>query len=152
MRTLKMSSAAKSQKSLFLGIFVLLAFGVAPIAANDVVFLHGQVQMPDGSAPGHAVTIQLSCRGAQPVRQTEANKKGSYFLKVERDEFNHIARTLPASATVFNEGGATAGPCSLVASMPGFESSSIELSGFTINKDLTLPKIVLKPRADAGKK
>lgn len=125
---------------------------IAPLAANDVVFLHGQVQMADGSAPGKSVTIQLSCKGLQPSRQTEANKKGSYYLKVERDEFNHIARTLPAAAMDFNSGGVISAACSLVGSLPGYESSAIDLAGFTIDKDLALPKIILKPKAGgAGK-
>jgi hypothetical protein len=126
-------------------------FLAIPLAANDVVFLHGEVQMQDGSAPGRSVDIQLSCAGMRPSRQTEANKKGSFYLKVERDEFNHIARTLPAAATDFTEGGGITANCSLVGSLPGFESSGIDLAGFVINKDLTLPKIILKPKAPEGK-
>jgi hypothetical protein len=40
------------------------------------------------------------------------------------------------------------GPCMLVASMKGYESSSINLGEFTIGKDMKLPGLVLKPKAD----
>jgi hypothetical protein len=116
---------------------------VLPLAANDVIFLHGQVEMADGSAPGKSVEIQLACGGAEPVRQTTTNKKGAYNLRVERDEFNHIARALPA--TTMDVGGAAAsGSCLLLAALKGYHSNRIDLSNYTIGQDLTLPKLVLK--------
>lgn len=125
--------------------FVLLATGLL-LSANDMIFLHGQVQMADGTAPGRSVTIQVSCGGAEPTRQTTTNKKGQYNLKVERDEFNHVARPLPATAMDLSD-RQVSGPCLLLAALPGFESNRIDLSNFTIGKDLGLPKLVLKPGA-----
>jgi tetratricopeptide (TPR) repeat protein len=116
-----------------------------PLAANDVVFLHGQVRMEDGSPPGKSVSIVLRCRGAEPVRQTNAGKNGSFFLKVERDEFSHVARALPATTTDVGNAGLS-GNCVIAADLKGYESTSIDLSNFTIPKDLALPKLILKPQ------
>src|SRR5690349_4932243 len=124
-------------------LLILLAL---PLAANDIVYLEGHVKMQDGSAPGRAVEIELSCKGADPVRQTNAGKNGKYFLKVERDEFNHVARALPATATDVGGSITTAGNCAVVAKLEGYESSSIDLSNFTIGKDLKLPDLVLRSR------
>jgi hypothetical protein len=125
---------------------MLLAY---PVAANDVVFLHGQVRMEDGSPPGKSVSIVLRCRGADPVRQTNAGKNGSFYLKVERDEFNHVARALPATTTDVGNAGLS-GNCAIVADLKGYESTSIDLSNFTIPKDLALPKLILKPQGRGG--
>jgi hypothetical protein len=113
-----------------------------PLAAADVVFLHGLVEMPDGAQPGKSVEIKLSCGGAEPVRQTVTDKKGGYNLRVERDEFNHVLRALPATST---DMGAPAGPCSVLAVLKGYDSNRIDLGSYTIPQDLSLPKLVLKP-------
>lgn len=117
---------------------------VLPLAANDVVFLHGQVTMEDGSAPGKSVSIVLRCNGVDPVRQTNTGKNGKYYLKVERDEFNHVARALPTTTTDVGDAG-LAGSCELGADLKGYDSSAISFSNYTIGKDLALPKLVLKP-------
>lgn len=122
-------------------VTVLLA---AVLCANDVVFLHGRVTMEDGSAPGKSVSIVLRCQGADPVRQTNAGKNGSFYLKVERDEFNHVARALPTTTTSVGDAG-MAGACAVAADLKGYDSNSIDLATFTIPKDLTLPKLILKP-------
>jgi hypothetical protein len=111
--------------------------------ANDVIFLHGQVRLQGGASPDRSVEIQMSCKGGDhPVRQTMTNKKGEFFLKVERDEFNHVARALPAVSTdIRNE--PLAGSCQVVAALSGYTSSGVDLSTFTINKDLKLPELVL---------
>lgn len=123
-------------------VTVLFAVG---LCANDVVFLHGRVTFEDGSAPGKSVSIVLRCQGADPVRQTNSNKNGNFYLKVERDEFNHVARALPSTTTSVGDAG-MAGNCAVAADLKGYDSSSIDLATFTIGKDLALPKLVLKPR------
>jgi hypothetical protein len=65
---------------------VLLAALAAPLAANDIVYLHGKVQLADGSKPGRSAIIQLSCKGSDPVRLTNSGKNGSYFIKVARQK------------------------------------------------------------------
>jgi len=121
---------------------VLLLLG-GPALGNDIVFLGGQVHLKDGSAPGKAVEIKLDCKGADhAVRQTVTDKKGKFNLKVERDEFDHVARALPATETDIG-GDALAGSCSVIAVLPGFTSSSIPLGSLKIGKDLRLPDLVL---------
>jgi hypothetical protein len=115
------------------------------LSANDIVYLQGQVKMEDGSAPGKSVEIALQCPGADPMRQTNAGKNGKFFLKVERDDFNHVARALPATATDVGS-GAGAGACEVVAQLAGYDSTSIDLAKFTIGKDLKLPALVLKAK------
>jgi hypothetical protein len=122
--------------------------GVAPLAANDVIFLEGRIQLPDGGAVNRAADIRLTCKGAEPSRQTTTGKNGKFFLKVERDEFNHIARLMSTTtAREFNDGSIATNSCSIEAVLPGYESSTVDLSGFVITKDLRLPEIVLKPKA-----
>jgi hypothetical protein len=113
--------------------------------ANDIVYLQGRVKMQDGSAPGRSVEIALDCKGSDPVRQTVTGKNGKYYLKVERDDFNHVARALPATMTDVG-GGTEAGNCAIAGKLAGHESSSIDLSTFTIGKDLKLPDLILRPR------
>ncbi|HLK69505.1 MAG TPA: hypothetical protein VKU19_39015 [Bryobacteraceae bacterium] len=114
--------------------------------ATDVTYLNGQVHMQGGAAPGHSVEIKMSCPGAAPVRQTTTNKKGGYFLKVERDEFNHVARALPSTSMDVND-QPMAGSCRLIAVLAGYQSSEINLNTFTIGKDLKLPELILTPDA-----
>jgi hypothetical protein len=120
-----------------------LLLAAAPLFANDIVYLGGRVRLADGAAPGRSVEIQLSCKGADhAIRQAMTNKKGNFYLKVERDEFNHVARALPTTAMdVQND--AMAGSCKVVAALAGYTSSSIDLVTFTIGKDLKLPDLVL---------
>jgi len=126
-------------------LWMLLALA-APLIANDVVYLQGKVTLEDGSAPGKSSVIALKCPGADPVRQTNAGKNGKFYLKVERDDFNHVARALPATATDVG-GGSEAGACMVVAQIDGYESTGIDLAKFTIGKDLKLPPLVVKPKA-----
>src|SRR5580698_4559684 len=121
-----------------------------PLAAIDTVYLRGQVKLADGSAPGHSVDIQMNCKGSDPIRMVTTDKKGVFNLKAERDDFNHIARALPTSAMAMSSDSSTSytGPCVLIGSMKGYDSSIINLGEFTIGKDLKLPDLVLKPKAD----
>ena len=129
------------------GLAVWLSLMALPLAANDIVYLQGLVRMHDGAAPGKSAEILLQCPGADPVRQTTAGKNGKFYLKVERDDFNHVARALPSTATDVG-GGSEAGNCSIAAALKGYESSSIDLASFVIGKDLKLPPITLKAKAD----
>lgn len=125
--------------------FLLLLVSL-PVSANDVVYLHGKVQTADGGAPGQSAVIELSCRGSDPVRLTNSGKNGSFYIKVERDDFNHVARSLPATATDFSSATTLSGPCVLRADAKGFESSTVDFTNFTIGKDLQIPPISLKKK------
>ena len=128
---------------------VWLAVMAVPVGANDVVYLQGLVRMQDGAAPGKSAEIVLLCPGAEPARQTTAGKNGKFYLKVERDDFNHVARALPSTATDMG-GGTDAGNCSIGAQLKGYDSSRIDLGSFTIGKDLKLPPLTLKPAQGGG--
>ena len=130
-----------------LGRLSVAVLAMAPaLLANDIVYLNGHVSLQSGGAPGHEVEIKLACPGSDPVRQTMTNKKGRFFLKVERDEFNHIARALPSTAMDIGSGSLT-GACRLIAVLRGYESSQIDLAAFTIGKDLKLPELILRPQS-----
>src|SRR5580704_4165557 len=106
---------------------IAAVLAVLPLAAVDTVYLRGQVKMADGSAPGHSVDVQMSCKGADPVRMVTTDKKGVFNLKAERDDFNHIARALPTSGMAMSDSSATTsytGPCVLQGSMKGYDSST----------------------------
>jgi hypothetical protein len=117
-----------------------------PASANDIVYLTGHVKMSDGSAPGRSVEIKLDCKGADhAVRQTVTDKKGLYHLRVERDEFDHVARALLASATDVGTPGGEVGACKVVAALAGYQSTSYDLGTLKIGKDLGVPELVLTP-------
>jgi hypothetical protein len=125
--------------------FLLVLLAASPLLAVDTVYLRGQVKRPDGSAPGKGVDIMLVCGGADPVRMLSTGKNGVFNLKAERDDFNHIARALPTTGMSLSEGTTYSGRCVLKAALKGYDSSSIDLSSFTIGKDLKLPDLVLSP-------
>jgi len=126
-------------------VLFLTAIAV-PMAANDIVYLHGKVQMEDGSSPGKSAVIQLACKGLDPVRLSNSGKNGSFYIKVERDDFNHVARSLPATTTDVGGGTAVSDQCALRAVASGYESSAVSFSNFTIGKDLQLPPITLRKK------
>ena len=124
----------------------IFTFGLS-LSANDIVFLRGRIVMADGSAPGRSAIVEVVCRGADPVKQTVAGKDGKFNWRVERDEFNHIARALPSTTVDMESGGVLSGACQLRANLMGYDSSGIDLGSYTIGNDLKLPDIVLKPKA-----
>jgi len=130
--------------------FLLLALvSGSYLLANDIVFLRGRLVLADGSAPGKSAIVEVDCRGADPVKQTVAGKDGKFNWRVERDEFNHIARALPTTTVDMGSGGVLTGACELRAVLKGYDSSAIDLRNFTIANDLKLPDIVLKPKTDS---
>jgi len=128
---------------------VAAVFLALPVRANDIVFLRGRVVNADGSAPGRSAVIELACRGVDPVKQTVSGKDGKFNWRVERDEFNHIARALPATTMDIGSGGVLSGACELRASLKGYDSSAIDLRNFTISNDLKLPDLVIKTKPAA---
>ena len=126
---------------------LLILIFAAAASANDVIYLGGRVRLADGTVPTRTVEIQLACVGGDhAVRQSVTDKKGEFNLKVERDEFNHVARALPTSSMDVGNQSAS-GSCRVIAALKGFTSSGIDLSTFTIGKVLKLPDLVLTPKA-----
>ncbi|MGA7241293.1 MAG: hypothetical protein WBY44_36765 [Bryobacteraceae bacterium] len=132
-------------------IVLLLLLAASPLLAVDTVYLRGQVKLPDGAAPGKGVDIMLVCGGADSVRMLSTGKNGVFNLKAERDDFNHIARALPTTGMALSDGATYTGRCVLKGVLKGYDSSSIDLSSFTIGKDLKLPDLVLSPKTAAHK-
>jgi hypothetical protein len=132
-------------------IFIAAALVSLPAFAVDTVYLRGQAKMPDGAAPGKGVDIMLVCGNSEPVRMLTTGKKGTFNLKVERDDFNHIARALPTTGMALSDGVSYSGKCVLKASLKGYDSSSIDLSSFTIGQDMKLPDLALSPKIEKGK-
>lgn len=131
--------------------YVLVVFAAAltafPMLAVDTVYLRGHVKLPNGAAPGKGVDIMLVCGGADSVRMLTTGKSGVYNLKVERDDFNHIARALPTTGMALGDSTTMSGPCVLKGALKGYDSSSIDLAKFTIGEDMKLPDLVLSPAA-----
>ena len=124
------------------GLAVAVALSAVRLWANDEVALQGQVKTADGSPLNKEAEIILVC-GSVQSRQTMANKSGKYFLKVERDEFNHIVRLLSTNTTEFSDGTLATAACSVHAKLNGYASSAIDLSKYVIGKDLKLPDLTL---------
>jgi hypothetical protein len=125
---------------------IALALCAIPLLAVDTVYLRGQVKMSAGAAPGKGVDIMLVCGNSDPVRMLTTGKNGVFNLKVERDDFNHIARALPTTGMALSDGASYSGPCVLKGALKGFDSSSIDLSKFTIGQDMKLPDLALSPK------
>ncbi len=119
--------------------------GAGCLHANDTVPLQGQVKMANGSAPNKEVEIQLAC-GSMRSRQVMTNKSGKYFLKVERDDFNHVVKLLSSTMREFSDGTIATASCSVNAALEGYTSNSIDLGTYVIGKDLKLPELILKPK------
>ena len=126
---------------------LLAAAAIPALHANDVIFLNGRARLQDGAVPAKSVEVQLSCVGADhDVRQSMTDKKGEFYLRVERDEFNHVARALPTTAMgVGNDMPGSA--CKVIGALKGYTSSTVDLASFTIGKDLRLPDLILTPVA-----
>jgi hypothetical protein len=120
----------------------IAVMGVGQMWANDTVFLQGQVKLADGAAPKKEAEIRLVC-GKIDSRQVMAGKNGKYFLKVERDDFNHVVRLVSTNTTEFSDGTLATAGCSVTAVLEGYRSSSIDLGSYVIGKDLKLPGLTL---------
>ena len=131
--------------------FAAAAMAALPLLAIDTVYLRGQVKMPDGAAPGKGVDIMLVCGSNDPVRMLTTGKNGVFNLKVERDDFNHIARAMPSTGMAMSDGASYSGRCVLKGALKGYDSSSIDLANFTIGQDMKLPDLELSPKAEKGK-
>jgi len=125
-----------------LGLVAAVAAFGTQAWANDIVYLQGKVKLADGSEPKKEAEIRLIC-GSESSRQVMAKKDGKFFLRVERDEFNHVVRLVSANTTEFSDGTLATAACSVNAVLAGYSSSSIDLGSFAIGKDLKLPDLTL---------
>ena len=116
---------------------------LAGIARGDqvLVVFHGKVMLEDGSPPGHLISIQRTCTGAQQSRLEGAAsaKTGEYIVRLYINEFGQAGGSL---GTLDAYGML---PCVLEATEKGFVSSRIDLTDRAILRNPRLPDIVLTP-------
>ena len=86
--------------------------------------------MEDGSAPDRGVGIERFCHDTGAQREALADKKGNYFWVMEIDPLSSRS-------------------CVLRASLEGYDSTVIDVSGFNWSTDPNLPPLVLR-RREAG--
>lgn len=123
--------------------FGLLFFLQAALAQDW--YLRGKVTMEDGSPPPKPVMIERVCSQGNPIREALTDKRGNYFFRALGKD------TLSAgdiSVHTFGQ-GASAGmvSCVLRASLSGYFSNTIDLSGRRAIDDPNLPPLVLRTRA-----
>jgi cytochrome c-type biogenesis protein CcmH/NrfG len=116
---------------LFLCVSVALFCSIQTASAEDrPLILTGKVQMEDGSPPPKPVGIQRICSDSQGKPGPITDKKGNWLWRLEVD---------PMRSRV----------CRLEATLPGYASSSIDISalnGFT-GTTKELPPLILVPTA-----
>ena len=114
-----------------------LALSVQPAYGTDLL-LHGKVVMEDGSPPGRSVSIERQCHGAIPALVTTTSRKGEFTWHVELSFFG-----IQSLGSGF---GFIGDVCYLKASLPGYESTRIELEMRKWSSDPTLPSLILTRR------
>lgn len=115
------------------GCIGILVCAALPGFATQVV-VHGKVTMQDGSVPKKPVTIERVCvDDLSEIREAITNAKGEYDLHVSLDgvSLDWLARV-----------------CSLRASLSGYYSTSVDLTGWKWYSDPNLPTIQLLSRSE----
>ncbi len=107
------------------GIVAGLILSISPAHAVAVLF-HGKVVMKDGSPPKGTVTIERYCLGSGAVMEASTDKTGTFLWRYEINPLTDRS-------------------CVLRASLKGYNSSTIEVAGFTWSSDPNLPPLVLTP-------
>ena len=92
--------------------------------------MRGKVVMEDGSTPNRTVGIERFCHDTGAQREAQTDKKGNYFWVMEIDPLSDRS-------------------CVLRASLDGYDSTVIDVSGFNWSTDPNLPPLVLR-RREAG--
>jgi tetratricopeptide (TPR) repeat protein len=120
------------------GIVAAFALSMPPAGATDLV-LHGKVVMEDGSPPGKAVSIERQCLGAEArALVSTTNRKGEFTWHVAVNSFG--VESLGSGFGFMGE------VCFLKATLPGYESTTIDLVERKWSSDPTLPPLVLARR------
>ena len=119
----------RTPPTLLSGVIFGLLLLILPAAANTLL-MRGKVVMEDGSPPTRTVGIERFCHdtGAQPVAQ--AGKNGAFLWVMQIDPMSNRA-------------------CVLRASLSGYDSTVVDVSGFNWSTDPNLPPLVLR-RREAG--
>ncbi|MEN6601828.1 MAG: VWA domain-containing protein [Bryobacteraceae bacterium] len=131
--------------SLILTVFMGLLLPVQRMTAQTW-YLTGQVLMEDGSPPPKPAMIERDCGGISVIREASTNRDGRYHFRLM--EVGGLGASplsaLPASLLLADT------RCVLRATLSGYESSIIDLSGWRPTNDPHLPTLVLRrPRPEA---
>jgi tetratricopeptide (TPR) repeat protein len=119
----------------------------APHCVASSLILNGKVIMENGSAPGRAVSIERVCAGDKPEHIADTNAKGEYMWRATANrattDFNHLTNG-SLGATVF--ANTPREICTIRATMPGYESTQLEVQDVTALDNPVLPTLTLMPR------
>lgn len=130
-------------KSRILAILSAVVCVFVSPAGAQTRYLIGSVTMEDGSAPPKRVLIERLCSG-RAVQAGVTDLKGRFVARHEmRETFGAGAVVTAFSRTLFINGLSV---CVLRASLPGYESSTIDLSKLSAASDPRLPPMILRPR------
>src|SRR5258706_1579690 len=120
------------------GVVTALVLCIQPALGTDLL-LHGKVVMEDGSPPEHAVSIERQCHGAATTTLVATtNRKGEFTWHVAVNSFG--VESLGSGFGFMGE------VCFLKATLPGYESTAIDLVERKWSSDPTLPQLVLARR------
>src|SRR5260370_34836076 len=102
------------------GIVAALALFIQSGSGTDLL-LYGKVVMEDGSPPGHAVSIERQCLGAEArALVSTTNRKGEFTWHVVVNSFG-----VESLGSGFGFRGEV---CFLKATLPGYESTTLDLT------------------------
>ena len=127
-----------------------------PVSAENL-YLRGKVALDDGSPPGKMVSIERLCTGRDPRVVATAGKSGAYLWRTDGEFLGAdiLSSSEWSSGGVITLGSDAAGrpaprigagECVLRAYLPGYRSSSIDLSDRSLLKEPNLPLLVLSPK------
>src|SRR5450759_2904294 len=127
-------------------ILAVAASPMAPRALAQSWYLTGQVVMEDGSPPPKPVMIERDCGGIRVIRETSSNRNGRYQFRLM--EVSGLGASplsaIPSSMLLADV------HCVLRATLFGYESNVIDLTGWRPTNDPHLPTLVLRrPRPEA---
>lgn len=138
-----------AKKVLMSCLLVLLA-GTVPVAAQDTfrqLYLSGKVTLPDGSPPPEAAQMELVCRG-QVQPQDPTKEDGSFNFAVGGGGAGSISArgdggAIGASGS--DQSFVNMADCLVRASLPGYNSSVVQLGRRSVFESPDIGTIVLTP-------
>src|SRR5664279_2809396 len=131
------------QKVITALVTVAAVISVAPEASADTLYLRGKVAKNDGSPPGKLVQIEQLCDGRFPTVVATTGKSGEYLWRAQGDSLG-----LDVLKPVRTPGSRELGirECVLRAELPGYDSTTLDLSDRNLFKEPRLPLLVLTPK------
>jgi Ca-activated chloride channel homolog len=125
-----------------LALFVLfMSYSTAMSRPDDgKLLVKGRVTMEDGSAPPKGVGIERACGDGGSHIETLTDRAGRYQLRVS---VLAGAKTEPSNGSRTSAVISGATTCELRASLPGYESTSIDIDAWVRSGATSIPDLVL---------